>query len=109
MSQERRRAQRVKVDLWVEERTEDALYFQHAINLSSTGIFLDHTLAHNPGTRVNLELHLPDEEIPLRVVGEVVSRDEAQGMAVTFVSISDEDQRRLDRYLTRKSMPPPSD
>ena len=58
---ERRGSERVVVDLWVEEHTDDALYFQRATNLSMGGLFLDRTLPHPAGTRVQLEVRLPGD------------------------------------------------
>jgi len=99
---DRRNNERVVVDLWVEERTEDALYFQRATNLSVGGLFLDHTLPHPAGTLVQLELRLPGEQTPLRVAGEVVPpTDREQGMGVRFVGLSSLERDRIAEYLER--------
>ncbi len=99
---ERRTNNRVVVDLWVEERTEDALYFQRATNLSIGGLFLDRTLPHPAGTRVQLELRLPGEASPLRVAGEVVANaDRDMGRGVRFVNLSTHERARLAEYLDR--------
>ena len=55
---ERRKLPRADVAIWVEERTNDALYYQRATNLSLGGIWLDGTLPHPPGTRVALDIEL---------------------------------------------------
>lgn len=99
---ERRTSDRVVVDLWVEEHTDDALYFQRATNLSLGGLYLDKTLPHPPGTRVQLELRLPGERAPLRVVGEVVPATAREvGMGVRFVGLSLDERARIAEYLAR--------
>ncbi|HTJ81081.1 MAG TPA: PilZ domain-containing protein [Polyangiaceae bacterium] len=95
---ERRRGARAPVALQVEERTGDALYFQRASNLSETGIWLEGTLAHPPGTRVELDLALPAGAV--RVAGVVVGRDaEGVGMAVRFVDMTDAVRARISAAL----------
>ncbi len=97
---ERRNESRITVDLWVEERTEDALYFQRATNLSPGGLFLERTLAHAPGTVVEIDLRFPGDSAPIRVQGEVVpsgSRD--LGMALRFVHLTDTARGRINDYL----------
>lgn len=100
---ERRAAPRAVVDLWVEERTDDALYFQRATSLSATGLFLDRTLPHPPGTRVALDLRFPGEPAPMRLHGEVCEpRDpNAVGMAVRFLDLSIADRARLLDFVAR--------
>jgi uncharacterized protein (TIGR02266 family) len=99
---ERRSNNRVVDDLWVEERTEDALYFQRATNLSVGGLFLDHTLPHPAGTVVQLELRLPGDNTPLRLAGEVVPATERDmGMGVRFLGLATHERARIAEYLAR--------
>ncbi len=99
---DRRNNPRVNVDLWVDERDEDAMYFQRATSLSVGGLYLDRTLPHANGTRVALELRLPGEERPLRLSGEVVTtREREYGMGVRFVSLTLEERARIADYLAR--------
>ena len=101
-SNERRRSRRAAVAFHVEERTNDALYFQRATSLSPSGVWLEGTLPHPPGTRVELELDLPGGRT--RVAGEVVGRDpESPGMAVRFVDLTDDSRARLEAVVTRLS------
>lgn len=91
---EKRDEARAEVAMWVEERVHTALYFQRATNLSLGGVYLEGTLPHEAGTRVTLDLELPDGL--LRVEGEVVShRPGVPGMAVRFLALTDEDRERL--------------
>lgn len=101
---ERRAVQRMTVDLWVEERAEDALYFQRATNLSLGGLYLAGTLPHPPGTRVALELRLPGEDLPLRLTAEVVeAANRDTGMGVKFVGLDFHTRARIADYLMRTS------
>ncbi len=99
---ERRRLPRAEVAIWVEERTQDALYYQRATNLSLGGIWLDGTLPHPEGTRVSLDIELPGDR-PLRVDGEVVARPGgALGMAVRFTELSEIQKKRLVAFLASR-------
>ncbi|MFO0549603.1 MAG: PilZ domain-containing protein [Polyangiaceae bacterium] len=100
-SSERRSRPRAEVAIWVEERTQDALYFQHATNLSLGGVWLDGTLPHPPGKRVALDIELPGDG-SLRVTGEVVlHKPGQQGMAIRFVDLDDHAKARLTAFLDR--------
>lgn len=97
---DRRQAARVAVDFFLEEQTGDAVYYQRATNLSIGGVYLDRTLPHPPGTRVDLRLRLPGDPAPLEVKGEVIespSRD--TGMGVRFVDLTREDRARIAECL----------
>lgn len=93
MSSERRAHTRVPVDLWVEERHDGVTYFQRATNLSLGGLYLDYTLPHPPGTRVQLAVRLgaQDVDLPGEVVGAAANDT---GMNVRFVDL-DRAQRAL--------------
>jgi hypothetical protein len=92
MSSERRAYTRVPVDLWVEERHDGVTYFQRATNLSLGGLYLDHTLPHPPGTRVQLAVKLGAQDVGL--TGEIVGAANETGMNVRFIDL-DRTQRAL--------------
>ena len=97
---ERRESPRVKVHVRVEERTENTVYFQRARDLSLGGIFLEGTLPHPPGTRVDLSLRFPGCDATLDVAGEVVERSPGDvGMAIRFSALSDATRAELERAL----------
>jgi uncharacterized protein (TIGR02266 family) len=98
---DRRADARAEVAIWVQERTRDALYYQRATNLSLGGIYLDGTLPHPPGTRVELDLEIAEAD-PIRVEGEVVGRAPGGvGMAVRFVGLDARARMALATYLGR--------
>ena len=101
LSDDRRVEPRVTIDLWVEERSGDALYFQRATNLSTRGLFLERTLPHAPGTEVEINLRLPGESSDLCVSAEVVpaSAERALGMGLRFVRLDPAARDRSAEYL----------
>ena len=104
--EERRSAQRLAVDLWVEESNDRELYFQRGANISSGGIYLERTIPHAKGTVINLQFSLPGGGKPIKVSGEIVNvGDEATelGMGVRFVDLDDEDKSRIDEYIRKAS------
>jgi uncharacterized protein (TIGR02266 family) len=101
MDQERRAHERIPVEMHVEETHSTATYFQRSANLSLGGIFLESTLPHPPGTRIELRIELPDGNEPLVVKGEVVApagNDEI-GMRVRFVDLGTEATERIEKVL----------
>jgi len=104
MSQERRRALRVPVEMYVEESHDHATYFQHSSNLSRGGLFLEKTIPHPVGTRVTLSFTLPGDQTPLKVQAEIVSALEGEtrlGMGLKFVEASTEFSRRIDGFIAQ--------
>jgi uncharacterized protein (TIGR02266 family) len=101
---DRRKATRVPVEFFLEERTGDALYYQRATNLSISGVYLEQTLPHPPGTRVDLQLRLPGDPAPIRLKGEVVNRASRDvGMGVRFVELTGEDRARIAECLVNEA------
>lgn len=106
---ERRGAQRVAVDLFVQERDGDRLFVHPATNLSASGIFIEshaYSLRNALERRyIDLEFRLPGEAAHIAVRGEVVgarrTRGDAHGLAVRFLDLSDPDRRRLADYVQR--------
>jgi uncharacterized protein (TIGR02266 family) len=100
-SDDRRVEPRVTIDLWVEERSGDALYFQRATNLSTRGLFLERTLPHAPGTLVEINLRLPGAPSDVRLTAEVVpaSAERTLGMGLRFVDLDEASRARITEYL----------
>lgn len=104
--EERRTAQRIGVEMWVEESTERELYFQRSANISTGGIFLERTIPHPKGTIVSLRFTLPDDSSPINVKGEIVNVGELSselGMGIKFLELSQEDRLRIETYIERAS------
>jgi uncharacterized protein (TIGR02266 family) len=104
MSEERRRALRVPVQMFVEESHDHATYFQHSSNLSSGGIFLEKTIPHPVGTRVALQFTLPGDHTPIKVTAEIVNALESEarlGMGLKFVDLPPDAAGRIDRFVAQ--------
>ncbi|MBW2263089.1 MAG: PilZ domain-containing protein [Deltaproteobacteria bacterium] len=97
---ERRNEERVKLRIWVEERVGETVYYQRTANISRSGLFLEGTIPHEPGTRVRLSFSLPDMDDVIDLEGEVVGAGKDQtGMGIRIVDIRDEDAERLEAFL----------
>jgi uncharacterized protein (TIGR02266 family) len=106
MSKERRNALRVPVQMWVEESHDTARYFQHCSNLSEGGIFIEKTIPHPVGTRVDIEFTLPGELEPIRVQAEIVSAlegEEKLGMGMKFVDLANDAADRIRRFIAGRA------
>ena len=106
MSTERRQGNRVPVQIWVEEKTDRELYFQRSANLSSGGIYLENTIPHPVGTRVNLRFQLPGDADKIEVKAEVaaaIAGEEEFGMGLKFVELGDGVAEKIQQYIARTS------
>jgi uncharacterized protein (TIGR02266 family) len=104
---ERRNSARLPIEMWVEEFGPDTQVFRRAGNLSSGGLYLDHTIPIPIGADVTLRFTLPGEDGPVTVSGQIVSINASQalGMGVKFVNVPPDDQKRIDSYLNRALTP----
>lgn len=100
MNLDRRNNERTDLDLWVDADGESGRALR-ARDLSLGGLSLDRGVAHPPGTRLTLDLRLPDREGALRVEVEVTGASRDRGLGVRFVSLSREQRVRLADYLLR--------
>jgi len=103
---ERRHAQRVSVDLFVQERDGDRLFVHPATNLSAGGIFIEsasYSLRSALDRRfVDLEFSLPAGP-SVRARGEVVEsrrlRGFAHGLAVRFVDLDPAAEQAIGHWV----------
>ncbi len=101
---DRRATTRIPMEMWVEESTDRELYFQRGANISLGGIFLQRTIPHIKGTKINLRFTLPGDTTPINVRGEIVNVGEHAddlGMGVKFIDLNDEDQERIKSFVER--------
>jgi uncharacterized protein (TIGR02266 family) len=98
---ERRHGPRIPMQLWVEQTGPDGTYFNYTANLSTGGMFLDHTIPHPIGTIVQLQFLLPDEPNPIRVRAKIVSAEtrDAMGMGLTFVDVPADVSARIAKFI----------
>lgn len=98
---ERRAAARVPVEMWVEEASANAVYFQRTANVSMGGLYLEHSVPHAVGTRMELRFTLPGDDVQVHTVAEIVKIEqvEAIGMHLKFVDLPAPMAERIDRYI----------
>lgn len=75
-----------------------------SVNLSSTGMLVRGPVSYAPGTPVSMSFSLPGRPVPINAEAEVVrsattATNGLGGFAVRFVSMSEEDEERLNSYL----------
>lgn len=99
---EKRKEQRVPVDLWIEAELEGELYYQRASNLSVGGAFFAQTIPLPLGTRVSLKFTLPGDAQEIACAGEIVTAKEL-GMGVQFIELPAADRARIEKLVMKLS------
>jgi PilZ domain len=92
---DKRRQQRIPIDLWIECERAGELYFQRATNLSVGGAYFEKTIPLPVGTKVALKFALPGDGQEIRCGGETVTAQDL-GMGVTFLELAAADQERIE-------------
>lgn len=69
---ERRKSQRILVDLEVDYQCEDTFLFAYITDMSAFGIFIRTNNPEPPGTHLNLRFKLPADKESLALEGEVI-------------------------------------
>ena len=111
---ERRGSPRVKVRAHVGYDIEsgDTFLFEYTDNLSEEGIFLETKRPLEPGTRLNLCFHAPDDRPAINLLGQVSWINEFRpegenpnpGMGIRFIKISRNDRDRLIHLVNKKAV-----
>jgi len=99
---DRREADRVPLELWMEEVSGEDVYFRRTGNVSPGGVFFDRAIPHALGTVVTLKFALPGDKEMVVARGEVVSiagASDGLGMGVKFVSVESDGKKRIKSYL----------
>jgi hypothetical protein len=98
---DRRTNERTDVELWVDAEGDSGAHAHRAMDLSLGGLRLDRGVPMPAGTRVILELRLPDRDAALRIEAEVTGALRDRGVGMRFVALSREQRVRLADYLLR--------
>lgn len=99
---ERRHSSRIPVEMWVEQSTSRELYFQRGANISEGGIYLQKTIPHSVGTKINMQFTLPGDSQAISVQGEIVNistKAEELGMGVKFIDLNEGDRKKIERFI----------
>jgi len=97
---DRRTNERTDVELWVDAGGDNGDGLR-AMDLSLGGLLLDRSVALKTGTRVTLELRLPDREGALSIEAEVTGARREGGVGMRFICLSRAQRVRLADYLLR--------
>ncbi len=107
---ERRRWERVLVDLEVDYSHEDTYVFAYIRDISATGLFVRTHVPEPAGTRLNVRFTPTDSERPLELEGEVIWVNAYRpgnpeslhpGMGIRFIDIQADDRERLITFVKR--------
>jgi uncharacterized protein (TIGR02266 family) len=103
---QRRTAPRFAVELDVSLGSEHNFYAGLAENLSAGGVFVATHLLKPVGAHMELSIHLPGREEPVRGLGEVrwvreynETSDTPPGMGIRFIELNAADEQAIGRFL----------
>lgn len=97
---EKRREQRVPVELWIEVDRDGELYFQRASNLSVGGAYFTQTIPLPVATKVGLKFELPPDGHEIICRGEIVTAKDL-GMGVHFIGLQAADVARISAAIDK--------
>ena len=68
-------------------------------DLSVRGCRIESRIAVNPGTELQLKIHLPNEPVPLGIAVAVVRWSLGETFGIEFMDMKDEEWKRLGRFI----------
>ncbi len=95
---DKRRQQRIPVELWIEAERDGELYFQRASNLSVGGAYFTQTIPLPVGSKVSLKFSLPGDSYEIVCHGEIVTAKDL-GMGVSFLNLKPQDEALIDALI----------
>lgn len=101
---EKRKEERVKKSLRSEVRSEDALTFSSAVDMSRGGIFISTPEPLDNGTNVELSIMIPGgDEVTIQGVVKWVRPDGTgnvrAGMGIEFINLDDKTRAKLGELM----------
>jgi uncharacterized protein (TIGR02266 family) len=105
---DRRKWQRILVDLEVDYGDQDNFLFAYITDISATGIFVRTDTPEPPGTHLNLRFTPGGASPPLELEGEVIwihpyrpghAESLNPGMGIRFVDLGDDDRGHLANFI----------
>lgn len=99
---DKRKNPRKDVQIKLEVHTEEGMTFSSTGDLSKTGLFITTPEPLKEGEQLQLNLHLPNEELTIN--GNVrwnreETEDNRAGMGVEFVNVSTDDIEKINKHL----------
>ena len=99
-SADKRKQERVPIELWIEAERDGELYFQRASNISLGGALFAQTIPLPLGTKVQLKFEIPGDPVEIRCKGEIVTAKDL-GMGVSFVELKSGDHARIEMLISK--------
>lgn len=106
---EKRRAERIRVNLRAHYRSDGMALEGRVSDLSSAGLFLRAEFLDELGTTVAVDLEVPGQDLRLRLAGEVVrvdTRPLSAGMGIRFAGLETRVRRDLANLVIERSYQP---
>jgi uncharacterized protein (TIGR02266 family) len=103
---EHRRTPRISVDLPARYRSEAISLDGRAGDISQDGMFFMSDFLDDANGEVNVELDLPDSDVPLRLAGEVRWVNDAPlhaGMGIRFINVTMNERLRLANFVIHRT------
>jgi type IV pilus assembly protein PilZ len=113
----RRELLRIKAKLKIEYKSFDQFYKEYTKDISKGGLFIKTDKILNSQDVVEISLYLPDQDEPIKMVGEIVHVIEPEladahgwegGMGVHFVDFEKGAHQQIEDYITRHYKEEPS-
>lgn len=105
---EKRGAQRVPVRLEVNFQSIDSFLSEYAMNISQGGMFVSTRNPLETGTKLSLQISLPEAKVPIKIQGEVAwaipyekSSSVIPGMGIKFKELNDGDRAQLEEFIEK--------
>jgi len=104
---ERRGGPRLSLGIPIEYQTLRSFQKSHEFNMSANGVFIRTAVPFDMGDQVVLRFHLPGQDVPVRVVGQVVwrnadpSKTGGMGMGIRFIEMGAGDREAIERHLAQ--------
>jgi uncharacterized protein (TIGR02266 family) len=102
---ERRAEERCPASLRVSYKTYDEFIENYTTNVSRQGMFIGTRHRHKVREHVDLFLHVPGLDDPIRLIGEIAHvtadnvEDEDAGVGVKFIDIDDKSRQILISFI----------
>jgi hypothetical protein len=97
---DRREADRVSVEMWMEEVDGDNVAYRRTGDVSVGGVYFDGIVPSPIGTRLQLRIPVPGQEAEVRVQAEVVNlKPDGLGMGVKFLTFEGDGREVLGAFL----------
>ena len=101
---DRRREERVPLEMWMEEISDNSVAYRRTGDVSAGGVFFERIVPHPLGTTMILEFVLPGTDQRVRAKGEVVNvTPDGTGMGVKFIWIEGDGQAQLRAFLDQRA------